>query len=354
MHAHPWKRIFAFTIVFCFLLILGMEGSLRYLGYQPTALDSKERWGHERSRASKLGRQALILIDTSRFQLGLDLDVLRKQTGLEPLQLAIDGSSFVPILKGLADDARITGTVLIDYTDGAVLGARNSDFGNASMFEDEYEKSLLRPSSFSADTLETYLTRELHENLSIFSDGANPLHSLRYRIVPWKRSAQYINTLPDRSRLADYSRLAWPDVYFSRVAKQLGVQWDSHASHAVTEARFKDHINKLQVASQADFLRGAQVIQSYIARIENRGGKVMFVEMPTNGLVKDANQQIFPRRQFFDVFFEKTKLPVLSSQGTELQSFICPDGSHIDMKDRARLSAIIARFVQAGLAAKSP
>ncbi|MFZ6768288.1 hypothetical protein ACO0LM_14595 [Undibacterium sp. Di26W] len=354
MPAYPWKRIFAFILLLTLAAIVAMELSLRSLGYQPTALDSKERWSHERGRASELGSQALTLIGTSRFQLGMDLDVLRKGTGLEAIQLAVDGSSFVPVLKNLADDPRVTGTILIDYTSGALANARQGSFGSVSVFVDEYEKQQLRFQNFSADTLEKKLTAGIHENLSIFSDGSNPWFALRYRILPWKRSSQYITTRPDRSRLADYSRLPWPDAYYSRVAKQLGMEWNPHAGRGRAEARFLDKIKSMPVASQEDFLYGAQLIRGYIDTIQKRGGKVLFVKMPTTGLIKEADEQRYPEQQFLEVFFASSHLPILYDKNQPaIRDFKCPDGSHLDQKDRASFSAIVAKFVAGFVAGKS-
>src|SRR5262245_61597495 len=97
-----------------------MELRLAARGIQPTAADNARLWADQRSRASRLGDRALILVGDSRMHVGIDLDTLRKMTGLEPVQLAIDASSFVPVLGGLADDPRVTGTVVVSFLPRAV------------------------------------------------------------------------------------------------------------------------------------------------------------------------------------------------------------------------------------------
>ena len=47
---------------------------------------------------------------------------VRARTGLAPVQLAIDGSSFVPVLDGLARDPSIRGTVIVGFIDKYALG----------------------------------------------------------------------------------------------------------------------------------------------------------------------------------------------------------------------------------------
>ena len=83
-----------------------MEAVLSLRGFRPTAVDDEPTWILQRHRASTLGPRALILVGASRIQIGIDIDALRDVTGLEPVQLAIDGSSFTLVLKELAADRR--------------------------------------------------------------------------------------------------------------------------------------------------------------------------------------------------------------------------------------------------------
>ena len=81
-----------------------MELQLAHRRVLPTLVDSESLWIRQRVLASRLQERALVLIGTSRIQLAADLEVLRARSGLEPVQLAVDGSSFVPILEGFAAD----------------------------------------------------------------------------------------------------------------------------------------------------------------------------------------------------------------------------------------------------------
>ena len=108
------------SILILALTVAAFEWELGRLGYVANASESDARWLHERARASQLGPRALILVGASRIQLGLDLEVLRKETGLEPVQLALDGSGGIPLLAGLARDPSIKGTSLVDYYDNAL------------------------------------------------------------------------------------------------------------------------------------------------------------------------------------------------------------------------------------------
>ncbi len=114
-----WQILLSGLILFT-VFVAAMEVRLAIRGIRPTAVDNDAAWIRERARASSLGDHALILIGASRMQTDIDLDVLRIRTGLEPVQLAIDASSFIPILAGLAKDPAIRGTVIVSFMDSTL------------------------------------------------------------------------------------------------------------------------------------------------------------------------------------------------------------------------------------------
>ncbi len=94
----------------------------------------------ERARASSLGERAVILIGASRMQTAIDLDVLRVRTKQEPVQLAIDASSFIPIRAGLAKDPAIRGTVIVSFMDSTLTMPQDQK-SIADRYQSMYEAS---------------------------------------------------------------------------------------------------------------------------------------------------------------------------------------------------------------------
>lgn len=345
----PWLRIFGAALLISFTFIILMEIRLAQLGYHSTILDSTEHWAKERARASQLGKRALILIGGSRIQLGIDLDTLRKETGLEPVQLAVDGSSFVPVLKGLADDPTIRGTVLVDYYPGSVEGAFSGEYGAATAFERAFKKHAGEQSLFSLASVEKSLAEMLHENLRSFADGATPLMSLQWRIIPNEKASQYLVTLPDRSRLADYSLVAMPEFYYKRVARNLGQEKSINLKTADIEQVLKRQVDLQQPNNNADYIQGARYLRQLITAINTHGGRVLFVAMPTSGMIREIDEKRHPRANFLDLFEKEAGVSVLSSADEPaLRSFTCPDGSHLDLRDRSRFTSAMAHSLGIG------
>jgi hypothetical protein len=335
----PWLPVWGAAIVLFLAFAAFMEIRLAQLGYHSTVLDTPDRWVKQRIRASQLGEKALILIGASRIQLDIDLDVLRKETGLEPVQLAIDGSSFVPILKNLAEDPTIRGTVLVDYYPESVEGALSGDYGSATAFEHAYENQKGVHEFFSLARVEKYLSGLLHENLRSFADGATPLMSLHLRILPGEQAAQYLITLPDRSRLADYALVSMPDFYYKRVARNLGQENSINLAATDIEQILRKQVNLQQSRDNHAFITGARYLRKMIAAIKSRSGKVFFAAMPTSGMVREIDEKRYPRTDFLELFETEIGVPILNSvDDPELQSFACPDGSHLDYRDRSRFT----------------
>jgi hypothetical protein len=343
-----WYRILAAALLIFLLFVAGMEIRLNQLGYHPTVLDSKERWVKERARASQLGKRALILIGASRIQLDIDLDALRQASGLEPIQLAVDGSSFVPVLKNMAADPSIVGTILIDYNAGATIGALNDNHDSSAIFVKEYEKHSNHRFLLSLNAIEKILTEALHENLRSFADGTSPLNSLQWRIIPNSSSRQYLTTHPDRSRLADYTLVYMPDFYYARVARNLGEK--SAPITPDTEQVLRQKISKLQARDNRQFIAGSRYITQLIRTIRERGGKVQFISMPTSGMVLEIDDKLYPRARFLDVFEQEVGMKVLNSADeptlASLASFHCPDGSHLDLRDRKSFTLAMAKSLR--------
>jgi hypothetical protein len=335
----PWARILGVALLIFFSLVFFMEIRLAELGYNPTILDSPSKWANERTRASRLGERALILVGGSRIQLGVDLKVLRQETGLEPVQLAIDGSSFGPILAGLAADPAIRGTVLVDYGDNTVI-----DFAGAAVgYQRYYEKYGDSGTEYSPSArMEKVLGQALHEHFRSYADGASPFSSFLIRIVGNTKRRQYLTTLPDRSRIADYSLVDIPRFYNQRVIRNLGENWDPASPNI--ETLLAQKIAVLPPVDNQIFLRQTSIIRGFVSMIKARGGRVLFVVLPSSGLVREIEERRYPRELFWDRFVDKVGAPALRSvDSLTLKDFTCPDGSHLDLRDRSNFTQALSR-----------
>jgi len=328
-----------------------MELRLAMRGFRTSSTDSTWSWIVQRERAERLGERALVLVGASRVLLDLDLDVLRRNTGLEPVQLAIDGSSFVPVLENLADDPDIRGTVLVGYTDNAIAGPEGEDATALFIAEWQHRERVHHMPDFASS--EAALTDWLHAHLRSYADGARPITSLTARILAPRPTPQYLLMSSDRSWRADYSKVEMPGFYYGRVERTLGesVPVRDGMTWADLDAELRRRIDALPVASASLVSERVGRIADMAERIEARGGHVAFTALPTSDLVRAIDAKRYPRDVFSDRLAAAVKEKTIDfTNHPALANFKCPDGSHLDYRDRAAFTAALIDVLDLGVA----
>ncbi|WP_089978515.1 hypothetical protein [Luteibacter sp. UNCMF331Sha3.1] len=329
------------------LAIAGQEFWLASRGFVPTVVDSASSWAHERERASTLGSDALILVGSSRMQLDVDLGTLGDLTGRPTVQLAIDGSSFVPVLADLAADDRVRGAVVVDYQDHVVGDVHRHD--SAETYLAEWNRVRDRPFMPDFATTEKVLSGFVHDHLRSFADGASPFDSLTLRLLDPQATPQYLITLPGRERRANYARVQMPQFYFARVMRNAGI---TQTPQATSWREFNDalarQIDTLSVSSMPAFATNAATVAGYVRQIERRGGHVVFVMFPRSGLVRAADERLFPRGRYWSAFAKAVETTTLDYRDVPaMATLVCPDGSHLDESDQVTFTRALVNAVPA-------
>lgn len=338
-----WLLATASAVALLLAFIAFMETSLSARGFDTTIIDSDALWLKQRQEVSDLGAKALILVGASRIQLDLDLDVLRAHTKLVPVQLAVDGSSFTPVLDGLAKDVRVTGTLLVGYQDDEINSTEKHD--RAAYLEKAWEQYNSRAKLPDFASMEATLGDALHHHLRSYADGARPVSSLMLRILDEDATPQYLVTRPDRSRLADYRSVAMPAFYYTRVMRNLDedLPLRSDMSWSELDATLQQRIDAMKPVQKLAFGDNTRRIAGMVKSIEQRGGRVIFLVMPRSGMVKQTDEKRFPRATFWNEFASQVGAESLNVEDhPALGAFQCPDGSHLDYRDRARFSETLA------------
>ncbi|MBD9360331.1 hypothetical protein [Methylomonas fluvii] len=323
------KRSFLAGMAIAVLLLAVVELRLRQIGFQPTVQDSKELWATERTKAALLGKQALILVGDSRMQLDMDLDVLAAATGLTPVQLAIDGSEFLPVLADLAADDSITGTVLVSGDVWKLVEKSQTDRANEwiDFYHREY-KALVAPK------LETLLKSRVQQWSALYASGMPASDLLIRLITPGKVRPLYLSTKPNRQRDADYQLVDQPMFYIQRVLRNLGQTVD--LAKVASQADFERLvIDALQQSAPTHYApEQFFYVNRLTDRILERGGKIAFINFPMAGLIFAIDEHRSPREFGWDVFAAHSRAITFNSQDYPALNFALPDGSHLDRRDK--------------------
>jgi hypothetical protein len=339
----PWTLLLGCALALAAALVLAMETALAVRGFRSTIVDSQTQWNKQRRRAAELGKHALILVGDSRMQTDLDLDFMRAHSGLEPVELAVAGSSFMPVFAGLARDADITGTILVAFSEVEVT--RWNSASESMRYEADYEKQPHSSGLPDYRASEALLEYRLHAGLTSYADGATPLNTLLTRILDADATPQYIVTLPDRSRMVDFSHANLRSLnYRSAIFELEGDIPGSYKTEALPglERALRERIDALNPADVAAHAVQSAEIETAAQSIQKRGGHVIFVVLPTSGYITDIVHRTYPRALFWDRFCKKTSAQCMHFADREdLRRFVPPDGLHLDQSDRSGFTAAL-------------
>lgn len=329
-----WLPVLGGGLLLLILAVACLEAGLALRGFQANLSDSPARWAAQRARADTLGTRALIIVGDSQPLQDLDLATLRRETGLEPVQLAVAAGSFLPVLKGLADDPGIRGTVLVGFDPSIVT--QEPPNTPATAYESNYERNSGRhwPDFHESEQL---LTDALHTQLRSYADSARPLTSLLSRVLRQDPVQQYVFVAPDRQEYSEFSRAPLPELYYHKVLNNLppALRPPSDESFAQLDAVLPRKIEAIPPQDATPFLEHMRDVDELARRIEARGGRVLYVDFPVSGYMRDISDRYYPQQLFWDRFAAYTRSPTLESEDVPaISSLRCPDGTHLDHRDQ--------------------
>ena len=330
------------------LAVLGLELGLALRGIRPNRPDSESLWLHERARADTLGSRALVLIGGSRILLDTDLPLMRQNMhGLEPVQLAIDGASFLPVLRGLAQDRHFTGNVIIDFNDYLI---DHPETPATSDFARNWAQDFVTRRPWALFTSwNDHLEDLLRTHLRAYADGSSPWDALAHRVLARTPYAQYLKIHENRSVDADYRKLPERQLYISRISQTLGVSINASSStpFSAVNAALYHYIDRLKPHDPSYYPVGLSAINAEIDAIRARGGQVVVIVSPTSGVIHAYLEQQNPRPLFWDVLQRNIHAATLRMDDKADQAgLICPDGSHLDQSEKPFYTQLLIHELQ--------
>lgn len=318
-----WGRAWCVAVTVSLLALTLIELDLRSRGYGPSVRDDPALWASVRSEATGSGADTVVLLGASRFQLGIDPELLATEMrARRVLQLSIDGSSPLPVLEDLTHDESFAGTVLVEVTPGALFGSNPRPREVAQSWLAEREKRAL------LSDLELALRLPLEESFVVLRPGLKT--ALVDRLLARPSSPPHVSMRRNRYQPADFSR---QDQRGSRSTPSLG-------STLCDDRELGDRLETIRVA---------------VAEIRRRGGRVSFVRMPSTGEVRAQEDLVFPREITWDRLVSTDGIVGIHFEDdAELSSFECPDGSHLDSSDVTRFTSALATRLSASTPERTP
>lgn len=329
----PWGRIFLGAMFGAALLLGGWELYWREWDATPGHRNSVGAWAEQRARINAGEGDATVLVGTSRLLFDVQLPEWERLSGARPIQLALEGTSPLPVLEDLAADPDFTGRAVVDVTPDLFFSGYALRGEAVKHYHDR------GPSQRSGH----WLSKHLLETRLAFYDPDFALPTVVRRQVwplrPGMRPRTHVRKLmvlgPDRNTHM------WPRVEFDPAYRRL--------AQDIWAEDFGGPLPGMDTAAKKGAAIDAQVVRTLkaVERLRARGVQVVFVRPPSGGRYYDYEQQHLPRAQTWDVLLARTGLPgVHFEDHPDLQGLDLPEWSHLSAADARRYTARLQPLVE--------
>lgn len=329
----PWQRIFMVALMLFTLLLAAWEWQWRAFGATAGYRNSDGQWAQQRRRINAGEGDSTVLIGSSRVLFDVQLPVWEQIAGERPIQLALEGTSPLPILEDLAADPDFTGRVLVGVTPGLFFSGGKLRADVVAYYHDQ------GPSQRSGHWLSQHL------------------------LEPWLAFYE-----PDFALATVVKRQAWPARAGLRdppAVRKLSVQghdrntrmWD----RLETDARYRTLVRSgwmarlgkppphMDTPAKAKVVIDTQIQRAAAAAatLRARGVAVLFIRAPSTGPLYAAEQRGMPRTQTWDRLLQATGAPGIHFEDyPQLQGYQQPEWSHLSASEADRFTAALVTIIQ--------
>lgn len=326
----PWGRILLGMVVLLALLLGGWEWYWRAFGAKPGINNSNGLWAIQRRRIDHGEGNATVLVGDSRLFFDTRLPLWQRLEGSRPIPLCLEGMSARWMLEDLAADPNFTGRVLIGVAPQVFF--MGFDF-RADAIGYAHKES-------PSQRIGQWLSMHFIEPFFAFDDPDFALQTVLAR-APWpERMPQRLDVrklaVTERDRDTHLWSKVETDPQYRDIARRV---WLSHlrplpGDPSLAALRHDGHeqIDKVALA---------------VAKLRARGVQVLFVRMPSDGPYLAFEEQVFPRRDFWEELLRRTGAPGIHFQDyPQLQGLNLPEWSHLSYADSERFTAALQPLVQ--------
>ncbi len=335
----PLGRAWWLALALFALALLGWELYWRDFGAVPGYRNSDGQWAQQRRRIDQGEGGKTVLIGASRVLFDVQLPVWQRITGERPIQLAVEGTSPLPMLEDLAADPDFIGRLLIGVAPDVFFSGFEYRGDVLPFYRDQ------TPSQRSGN----WLSMLLLEPYFAFYEPDFALATVLRRL-PWParenvRAGIRVRKLSvsDADRNTRMWRKLETDPDYRALAQRI---WAQDFGGPLPGMETTGATRKA-VAAQID--RAAKAI----ATLRARGVPVVFLRPPSNGDYYAFEEKYLPRAETWDLLLQRTGTPGIHFEDhPELQGYDLPEWSHLSATEAERFTGALVPLVEAAFAAQ--
>ena len=326
---HHWMLLALLSVAITSVLTLGWELYCRSLGYEPSINDSPDLWASRRVVLDEEPRRT-VLIGSSRILFDFDMDVYERAMKERPLQLATVGTNPLPYLEDLADHPKFSGTVIVGVVPSLFMAPGGPPVAAARKHLDRYRDWS------PTQRIGHYLARVLERRLAFLNQEDLTFNQLLSKLkLPNRERVQVPPEVPPFFHTVDEERQGgMTDFAENTPALQKRIQQIWLPLFTPPPPKKGLSLEEQKTGDQKAVKQIMERAKNAVAKIKARGGKVVFLRLPSTGTLREIEKKYKPRSQVWDQLLKFTQAPGIHFEDyPQLTGFDCPEWSHLTQKD---------------------
>ncbi|MEO5722670.1 MAG: hypothetical protein ABIR71_14565 [Chthoniobacterales bacterium] len=326
-------RAWTVALIMFSIAFAGWELKWRAFGAEPTSRSSDGSWATQRRRIDHGEGNRTVLLGASRILFDVQLPVWEQALGERPIQLAIEGTSPLPMLEDLAGNKNFTGRLLVGVSPDVFF----TGFGYREGVVEFHRKETL------AQRAGQWLSLHFVEPFFAFYDDDFKLMTVLKR-QPWPTRTG-VKTLLEVRKLtiqdADRNTTMWSKVENDPAYREL--------CRTVWAQGFDLPMPGLETPADFERVAHAQIDRAVAAvtTLRKRGVPIIFVRPPSIGPYLAVENRDFPRAKSWDLLLARTGLPGIHFEDyPELQGYESPEWSHLSAGAAARFTGALCGILK--------
>ncbi|HET7003406.1 MAG TPA: hypothetical protein VFI33_18915 [Puia sp.] len=318
---HPnLLRAGALALSLSFIAILSWEIHLRHSVKQLAYDDNEALWADKRARVYQPGDKATVFIGSSRIKYDLDIPTWRTLTGKDAIQLANVGSSPRAVLKDLADDPDFKGNLVVDVTEGLF-------FSNFGVYNGATDKKIAYFHHRTPTQRFSFEVNHVLESQFFFLDQDNfSINAMMDNLpIPPRPDVFPGIYFPIGFTLADYDRQSIMTPEFVADTNQ------QNAVKGVWAYGMSRPFVPLSAGGTDSIFNS---VKADVDKIKARGGQVLFVRTPSDGMYIIRETKYYPKAAYWDRLLAMTGCKgIYYADYTATANLHCVEWSHLKPSD---------------------
>ena len=305
------------------LLGLAWECSVRWAGLGPDYADNRALWLHARQQRERDGPRAVALLGASRMQRAIDVPRLSEALSRPVAQLAVEGSSAMPVLEDLASDPRFHGTVIYSVAPAFFFNRKLKVLEQS--LQAQWVHQFRRQSRI----------RRLEQDLLLRAQGKLALRSpdaAMSRVIPalWQDG-----TLPHADHKA------------TRLDRSVRIDYERMPGRADQQSIVDLYRKNCEPYEDEEYRAVLHYFATLVKLLEQKGGTLILLRLPSEGTVLQIEHELFPDDRFWNRLVQASGAQSIHfADHPELMGFLSRDGSHVDSSKASEFTVALAGVLQ--------